>query len=59
MQWTSVQKNALRTFFNKQISTKKDAKKGECEAFITKHPSIAGIGWLKVKTFVFNEYRLK
>lgn len=59
LRWTTDQKNILRNYFKENIMRKKAPRKEECEAFVNKHETFAKIGWLKIKTFVFNEYRVK
>lgn len=50
----------MRSHFKNQILSKKALKKYECEAFIKNYPNdFEEVTWLRVKTFVFNEYRLK
>lgn len=48
----------MRKYFKKQIASKKALRKGECETFIDAYKSDCdGVGWVRVKTFIFNEAR--
>lgn len=50
----------MRDFFKEAICSKKAPRKTECAAFLEKHSNLfQAVTWLKVKTFVYNEYRLK
>lgn len=50
----------MRKYFASQIKNKKALRKEECELFLEKFSKdFSNMGWLKVKTFIFNEYRLK
>lgn len=48
----------MKKYFEKQIQSKTALRKGECEAFINAYRSdFNGVGWVRVKTFIFNEGR--
>lgn len=50
----------MKTYFKSQITEKQALRKHECEEFIKVNKTdFKGVGWVKVKTFVFNEYRQK
>lgn len=48
----------MKKYFKNQIISKKALRKGECEAFINAYRSdFEGVGWVRIKTFIFNESR--
>lgn len=54
--WTSTQKEIMRKHFKVAIKTRKALRKHQCEEFLTKHQkNFADVGWLRIKTFIFNE----
>nr|CAH7730174.1 unnamed protein product [Callosobruchus chinensis] len=58
--WSVIQKKLMVRHFASHIRTKKAARKAECEAFINGYKAdFEGVGWVRVKTFVFNEGRNK
>lgn len=58
LRWSAIQKTIMRKYFNKQIKSKKALRKTECEIFINAYKiDFDGVGWVRVKTFVFNESR--
>ncbi|KAJ8933287.1 hypothetical protein NQ314_014115 [Rhamnusium bicolor] len=58
-QWTTNQKTMMKQYFKYQIRAKKAPRKNECETFVNIYENdFRGVSWTKVKTFVYNEYRL-
>nr|CAI5842778.1 unnamed protein product [Callosobruchus analis] len=58
--WTESEKEITRKYFSKHIQNKIAPKKLECEQFLEAHSQKFGSkNWLKIKTFVYNAYRLK
>nr|CAI5835430.1 unnamed protein product [Callosobruchus analis] len=58
--WTESEKEITRKHFSKHIQNKIAPKKLECEQFLEAHSQKFGSkNWLKIKTFVYNAYRLK
>lgn len=58
--WLSHQKKIMINYFQQNLKNKKALKKKECEEFLSKHKTeFDGVEWLRVKTFIFNEYRQK
>nr|CAI5828285.1 unnamed protein product [Callosobruchus analis] len=56
--WSAIQKKLMTRHFANHIISKKAARKAECEAFINGYKAdFEGVGWVRVKTFVFNEGR--
>lgn len=48
----------MLSYFKNDIKNKKALKKHQCEAFLDKFKGdFKGVGWVKVKTFIFNAYR--
>lgn len=46
----------MREYFKKEINLKKALRKHKCETFLNKFKSkFEGVGWLRIKTFIFNE----
>lgn len=58
-QWSDVDKQLVLSFFEKHIQEKKAPKKEECFNFIKKNNSFSEKDWVKIKTLVYNTYRLK
>lgn len=47
-------------YFKKNIENKTALKKNECEEFLeTYKKQFENVGWVRVKTFIFNIYRMK
>lgn len=58
--WEKPQKTIMRQYFKNHIQKKVPPKKHEVEEFKTHNKKVFGtIHWVRIKTFVFNEYRAK
>lgn len=54
--WTLVQKKIMRKYFKTFLKTKTALRKQQCQEFLNKFPdNFVDVGWLRVKTFIFNE----
>lgn len=58
IRWTSLQKRIMLNHFADNIKKKKCVRKDDCDKFLQKFANqFEGVSWMRVKTFVFNEYR--
>lgn len=57
--WSEVDKKLVLNFFKKHIEEKRAPKKEDCLKFIGMNKSFSGSDWVRIKTFVYNTYRLK
>ncbi|KAF5280779.1 hypothetical protein FQA39_LY18003 [Lamprigera yunnana] len=58
IRWTAEQKKLVSSHFKKHIKLKQAQKKNECEEFRSQHKHILGaLDWVRIKTFVYNEYK--
>lgn len=60
MHWLDLQKQIVLDHLKTHINKKIAPKKHECEELIKKHKNILkDVGWVRVKTLVYNSFRLK
>lgn len=59
IKWHSTQKKNVLKYFQKHIKNKTVPKKEECLNFIKEHPEFKDCDWVRVKTLVYNTYRIK
>ncbi|KAG5877457.1 hypothetical protein JTB14_024990 [Gonioctena quinquepunctata] len=59
IRWSDAEKKLVFKFFKKNIEKKKAPKKGECLDFIRLNKSFMESDWLRIKTLVYNTYRLQ
>lgn len=56
--WLAKQKHIMKQYFKENIKSRTALKKRECEVFLKKYlADFVGVGWIRVKTFIFNEYK--
>lgn len=58
--WSKDDKKLVLAHFKEHIRTKRPPKKQECLDFISSHSSLfTQSDWVRIKTLVFNTYRIK
>ncbi|XP_044741049.1 uncharacterized protein LOC123302257 [Chrysoperla carnea] len=58
--WTAEEIEIVKNHFKNHIRQKQPPKKAECEELINKYPNLLkSKGWVRIKTYVYNAYRLK
>lgn len=58
--WTLPQKKRMKEYFKNNLFNKKVIRKKDCEEFVSKNRQLfEGIGWVKIKTFIYNESKNK
>ncbi|VEN48702.1 unnamed protein product, partial [Callosobruchus maculatus] len=57
--WSTIQKKLMKRRFSSNIKSKKVLRKEECEEFINAYKNdFEGVGWVRVKTYIYNEGRM-
>lgn len=57
--WTDQEKTLVLDYFKDHLEKKATPRKYECDQFIAKHgKSMINKDWVKIKTFVYNSFRL-
>lgn len=59
IKWHSIQKKIVLNYFQNHIKSKTLPKKEECLHFIKEHSEFKEFDWVRVKTLVYNTYRIK
>lgn len=58
--WLKHEKDVVLTHFKEHIQARKAPKKQECLDLISTHPDLFSLDdWVRIKTLVFNTYRIK
>lgn len=58
--WLKNEKDVVLTHFKEHIQARKAPKKQECIDLISVHPDLFSLeDWVRIKTLVFNTYRMK